>query len=126
MRLRVDISSDLSITLRLFGLYPEGGSVYAAKSIFSKTSGAITSKFDDLKWDTQYSLEVNEAKLKAALAQYEKWSADAPVYSLLANDGKNCNAFVADVAKSLGLKTPVGAGSTLPPNFIRALKLANP
>lgn len=43
----------------------------------------------------------------------------------VANDALNCNALVAAVAQSAGLKVPSGPGSTRPWKFIEALKKLN-
>lgn len=121
-----EIDSGLRVYERFFGLYPaEGGKLSAVKLVFSKTSGRIDHTWNDVSWDVQFRRDITPEQKEAVLAQFQKWSADTPQYSLLANDGKNCNAMVADVAKVVGLQAPAGAGTTFPWNYIEELKKLN-
>jgi hypothetical protein len=122
----VDLNSDLRVYERLFGLYPDSaGKLSSLKLIFGKTSGKLDYQWADLKWDTSYVKQISDAERSAVIAQMELWAKNAPKYSLLGNGGKNCNILAEDVAKSLKLKVPDGAGTTLPWHFIDKLKLAN-
>lgn len=121
----IQINETLRVYERLFGLYPADGALAAVKSVFTKTSGKIDRTWDDMTWDTELFLSIDEAKRKLILAKFQEWSGNAPKYSLAGNGAINCSGLVAEVAKIAGLKVPSGAGTTRPWKYIEALKTAN-
>lgn len=123
--LGVRLDANVLVYERFFGLYPRDGSLAAVKSVFGPTSGKLDATWADVIWDTEFIQDVDDSQKTAALAQFEKWKSDAPEYSLTGNGGINCNGLVGDIARSLGLSVPNGAGTTRPWKFIEALKAAN-
>ncbi|BBB64247.1 hypothetical protein UNDKW_5974 (plasmid) [Undibacterium sp. KW1] len=118
----VQIEEGLRVYLHLFGLYPDGGTLTAVKSVFTSVSGKLDEKWTDLVWDTDLIVTVDEDQFKLVLKEFDIWSESGPDYSLLNNDGINCSALAAAVAGSINMKVPDGAGSTRPWKFIEALK----
>lgn len=118
----VQIDAGLRIYERLYGLYPEGGTIKAVKSIFTPVSGMLDQTWKDIRWDTDMIIPIDDSQRKSVLNQFQQWTGAAPDYSLLANDAMNCNALVSAVASSIGMKIPNGAGTTRPWKFIEALK----
>lgn len=123
--LGMSLDAGLIVYERFYGLYPKDGVLAAVKSVFSPTSGKLDVTWADVSWDTEFRRDIDDDKKAIALTQFQKWGSDAPQYSLLGNSGLNCNGLVGDVATSLGLKVPNGAGTTRPWKFINALKAAN-
>lgn len=121
----IQIEATLRLYERLFGLYPKDGTLAAVKSVFTKTSGKIDRTWDDITWDTELFIPIDEAKRNLVLAKFQEWSSNAPEYALLGNGAINCSGLVAEVAKLTGLKVPDGAGTTRPWRYIEALKKAN-
>jgi len=121
----IQIDATLRIYERLFGLYPMDGALAAVKSVFTKTAGKIDRTWDDITWDTELFMPIDETKRKLVLAKFQEWSGNAPKYALLGNGAINCSGLVAEVAKLTGLKVPDGAGTTRPWKYIEALKKAN-
>lgn len=122
----VELEAGLLLYERFFGLYPKDGNLAAVKSVFTKQSGKLDRTWDDLTWDTELRRFIDADHRSAVLALFTKWSAAAPSYSLTANNGMNCNSLVGDVAKSVKLNVPSGAGDTRPWKYIEALKTLNP
>lgn len=122
----IELEAGLLLYERFFGLYPKDGSLAAVKSVFTKQSGKLDRSWDDLAWDTELRRFIDVNQKTAVLALFTKWSADAPSYSLTANDGMNCNSLVGEVAKGVMLRVPSGAGVTRPWKYIDALKALNP
>jgi hypothetical protein len=123
----VELDNGLLVYERLFGYFPVSESVLnEVKAVFTNVSGDLHSKIEDVAWQVELRIPVDSAKHDAALAVADRWKASDPKYNLLANGGKNCSSFAAEVAQAVGLKTPSGAGSTLPVNYIMALKKLNP
>lgn len=118
----VQIDAGLRVYERLFGLYPDGGTMKAVKSIFTPVSGKLDESWKDLAWDTEIITSIDDDQRKSVLDKFEEWKGSAPMYSLLANDAMNCSSLVAVVAASVGMAVPQGAGSTRPWIFIKALK----
>lgn len=122
----VTLDATLYVYERFFGLYPaSSGVLVAVKSLFTRTSGRLDVTWADVKWDTEFRRPIDDDQKAVVLSRFEKWTSVAPEYSLLANDGKNCNALVGDVAASVSLSVPSGAGTTRPWKYIEALKSAN-
>lgn len=121
----VQLDTTLLVYERLFGLYPKDGTLAAVKSVFSSVSGKLDLSWSDIAWDTEIRRFIDDNQKAKVLSQFLKWSSDEPEYSLLSNSGINCNGLVGDVASSLDMKVPKGAGTTRPWKFIEALKLEN-
>ncbi len=121
----VQLDATLLVYERFFGLYPKDGSLAAVKSVFGPTSGKLDATWADVSWDTEFRRYMDDSQKALVLAQFLKWSSDSPDYSLVGNGGINCNGFVADVARSIGMKVPDDAGTTRPWKFIVALKSIN-
>lgn len=121
----IQIEATLRVYERLFGLYPRDGALAAVKSVLTKTSGKIDQSWDDITWDTELFMPIDEAQRKLVLAKFQEWSSNAPKYALLGNGAINCSGLVAEVAKLIGLKVPDGAGTTRPWKYIESLKKAN-
>lgn len=122
----VQLSADLIVYERFFGYYPTGEDKLAdAKLIFGKTSGALNYKWKDVSWDVTFRRDVDEKQKQAAIAVTDRWKGNDPKYNLFALGGKNCSAFVAEVAAAIGLTAPSGAGSMLPGSYIEKLRAAN-
>ncbi len=123
INVRVSLRADLEIVLATFGLYPDAGKKLAAvKSIFTPVSGQITFGFDDLAWDTKYTVKLSDEQIKTVLQKLTDWKLDVPKYSLFANNGLNCSALIGEIAKLLALKVPTTAGTSLPWSFIKELQ----
>lgn len=124
--LGVELANGLRVYERVFGFYPKNETaIDEIKAIFSKVSGDIAYKFKDLTWSVEYQVPITESQHQAVLVVIQKWKVNTPEYSLTASGGKNCSSFMAEVAKSIGLNAPDGAGSMLPLNYIKKLKDAN-
>lgn len=121
----VRLDATLLVYERFFGLYPKDGSLAAVKSVFGPTSGKLDATWEDVTWDTEFRRSISDSQRAQVLTQFGKWSSEAPQYSLTANGGLNCNGLVGDVARSLGMRVPEGAGTTRPWKFIEALKSSN-
>lgn len=123
----VRLKEDLKVFERFFGYYPDGqGKAITLKLIFSKTSGKLGQEFEDLSWTVSHEAFVTEEAKAEALAVADTWANNDPKYNLFANDGKNCNVFASEVAKSVGLKLPTESpGTTFPWVYIQKLKDAN-
>jgi hypothetical protein len=121
----VQIDSGLRVYERFFGLYPKDGVLAAIKSVFTPATGLLDQTWNDLAWDTQLIQSIDDSQKALVLAKFDEWTSSTPQYSLTANNSLNCNALVAAVAQSVGLKVPSGAGSTRPWKFIEALKALN-
>ncbi len=121
----VRLDATLIVYERLFGLYPKDGALAGLKSVFGPTSGKLDRDWADMSWDVELTRSIDLTAKAKVVAQLDKWKSDAPEYSLVGNGGANCNILVGDVARSLGMKVPQGAGSTRPWKFIEALKSAN-
>ena len=118
----VQIDAGLRIYERLFGLYPDGGTMKAVKSIFTPVSGKLDESWKDLAWDTEIITTIDDDHRKVVLDLFEEWKGSAPEYSLLANGAMNCSSLVSAVAASVDMRVPGGAGSTRPWVFIDTLK----
>lgn len=121
----VQLNATLRIYERFFGLYPDGDTLEALKSVFSPTSGRLDQTWSDITWDTELVKWVDDTQRKQVLTTFDDWSSSAPEYSLLGNGGLNCNGLLAEVATSVGLLVPDGAGTTRPWKFIEAIKSLN-
>lgn len=122
----VRLEAGLIVYERFFGYYPAAGGVASeVKLVFGKVSGAIDYKWKDTIWDETYVVQVDDARKAFAMAVADKWKGADPRYNLFASGGKNCSTFAAEVAASVGLKAPDGAGSMLPASYIEKLKKAN-
>ena len=122
----VQLEASLIVYERFFGYYPTGTDTLSqAKLVFGKTSGALDYKWKDTNWDVKYRRDVNDAKRLAALEIADRWQSNDPKYNLFALGGKNCSVFVGEVAVAIGLKSPSGAGSMLPADYIAKLRQVN-
>ena len=119
----VQIDSGQLVYEALYGYYPgDSGMLASVKLLFSKVSGAIDYKWQDISWDVTYKVTVDDSQKAAALNVAKQWQSTDPKYNLINSGGKNCSAYVAEVAKAIGLSAPNGAGNMLPINYIRALR----
>jgi hypothetical protein len=122
----VELDNGLRVYERVFGYYPKNETAFEeVKAIFTKVSGDIRSKIEDVSWKVEYRVPLDEAKHQAALKVIDKWRQNDPKYNLFANGGKNCSSFAAEVAQAVGLKVPAGAGSKFPINFMTELRNMN-
>ena len=122
----VTLEAGLTVYERFLGFYPLlDGTPADAKLVFGQTSGALDFKWHDLAWDEKYVVTVDDSKKAAALAVADTWRQSGSQYNMFAAGGKNCSSFVGEVATSIGLKAPGGAGSMFPADYIRALREAN-
>ena len=68
VNVRVSIDATVSIVLATFGLYPDNGKKMAAiKSLFTPVSGKITFTFDDIAWDTKYTIMPTNEQVVAVI-----------------------------------------------------------
>lgn len=122
----VSLDGELDVYERFFGVFSKHDGVSTAvKSRFTRTSGQINAPWKNAKWDTEIRRPINEAQRVVVLSRFDKWEMATPQYSLLANEGRNFNLLVDDIAASAGLILPVGADTTRPEKYIDALKAKN-
>lgn len=122
----VQIDSGQLVYEALYGYYPdESGMLASVKLLFSKVSGAIDYKWQDISWDVTYKVTVDDSQKAAALNVAKQWQSTDPKYNLINSGGKNCSTFAAEVASSIGLLVPSGAGSMLPAQYITLLRKNN-
>lgn len=123
----VQIDSGLRVYEQFFGLYPEGGSLAAVKSVLGPVTGTLDYKWSDVSWDTELIKPIDDSTKALVLAKFNEWSnSGAPEYSLIGNGGNNCNGLVGNVANACGMTVPDAAGTMRPWKFIEALKHLNP
>lgn len=124
--LGAELESSLIVYERMFGLYPNAKNKLASlKIVLGQTDGKLDYRWEDVSWEVEFKNYVTAEQMSVVLKHFEAWSQSAPAYSLLGNDGKNCSMLAADVAHAIGLKVPTGADTTLPWNYIEALRKAN-
>lgn len=122
----VRLNANLQVYERFYGYYPDSnGKLAAVKMVLSKVSGRLDYRWADSSWTTEYLVNIDDDKRNAVLALTDEWKSSDPKYNLLASGGKNCSVFVGDVAKTIGLKVPGGAGTQFPPAYVAKLKKAN-
>ena len=121
-----DVDASLIFYHSIFGYYPSTiDAMTQIKAIFTRVKGVIKFDWADLTWDVAYKVRIDDPKRDAALAVVNKWNSSDPGYNLLANSGKNCSSFAAEIAQSIGLKVPSGAGSKLPLTYMTELRDLN-
>lgn len=121
-----EIDNGLKIYTRILGYYMQDESVKSLfKGVLSKTSGKLDQKLEDILWDVNFTVLVDEAQTKKAGAVIDKWMKEDPSYNLFASGGKNCSSFASEVAVAIGLKVPSNPGSKLPIKFMRELRDLN-
>ena len=84
-------------------------------------TGASNGDVDERYIIARYRILLTEAEYKRVTAYMKKLQASSPVWHAVLY---NCNAFVADIAKSMGLKTPASS-LLMPKEFINELKNLN-
>lgn len=108
----------------VLGFYPaqgkEAGKMMAVREIMG-TPGKIAFKWSDVQTDIFYRVYVSHDQYQHARSVFLQWKERE--YSLF---GSNCNSFVSEVAGAIGLELPnrTRPGTTLPVNYIKALKEA--
>jgi hypothetical protein len=116
-----ELDNGLLFNLGVYGFYPKDGKASVIKALFG-TDGQITFKWEDLDRDVFFRRNIDAQQRGRVLAVLERWSDGN--YSLL---GNNCNSLAAEVGRVIGLTLPNDKpGTTLPVNFMKALKAANP
>jgi hypothetical protein len=83
-------------------------------------TGASDGDTEDEYIIARYRVLLNEAEYKKMTEYIRKLQASSPVWHAVLY---NCNAFVADIAKSIGLETP--STMHMPKEFITELKGLN-
>ena len=122
----VELDNAFRVYERILGYYPKNSDTFELlKAAFSRVTGDIRMELADVAWQVEYRVPLNEEKHKAALRVADTWMKNDPKYNLFANGGKNCSAFAAEVAQSIGLKVPSGAGSKFPMAFMTELRDLN-
>ncbi len=84
-------------------------------------TGASDGDIEDQYIIARYRILLTEAEYKRVTAYMKELQANSPVWHAVLY---NCNAFVADIAKFMGLKTPVST-LLMPKDFITELKELN-
>lgn len=124
--LGVRLNAGLKVYERFFGLYPDDtGKLASLKLVFGRTTGRLDYRWADTRWDVAFERSVSPEQMAQVKAQFARWSENTPTYALLGNGGKNCSMLVGDVARSIGMKVPDGAASSLPWDFVESLRNAN-
>jgi hypothetical protein len=107
------------------GLHPAGDSpvpwmIGHVIPVPSET-GPSDGDFEEKYVSARYRVNLNEAEYNKVVASIKHLQASSPLWNAVVY---NCNAFVADIARSMGLKTPA---STLqyPADFINSLRAMN-
>ncbi|MGO4704355.1 hypothetical protein AB4072_01080 [Microvirga sp. 2MCAF38] len=113
------------LTSEVAGLHPAGNSpvpwmIGHFIPVVSET-GPSDGDLEEKYVSARYRIVMSEAEYARLTAFIKKLQANSPLWSAVAY---NCNAFVADIAKFMGLQTP---SSTLlyPPDFINKLRDLN-
>jgi hypothetical protein len=88
--------------------------------VISET-GASDGDYEDVYIIARYRVLLSEAEYRTILAQMRKMQRNSPVWHAVLY---NCNAFVGDVAKFMGLKAPFNT-MQMPKDFINDLKAMN-
>jgi hypothetical protein len=107
------------------GLHPAGDSpvpwMMGHFFIVPSETGPSDGDLEDEYISARYRVVLNEAEYRKVVAQIRKMQASSPVWHAVLY---NCNAFVADIARFMGLKTP---SSTLlyPADFINEMRTLN-
>jgi len=83
-------------------------------------TGASDGDTEDVYIIARYRVLLTEPEYKKMVAYIKDLQASSPVWHAVLY---NCNAFVADIAKSIGLKTPTSLN--MPKDFITELKQLN-
>lgn len=84
-------------------------------------TGASDGDTEDQYIIARYRVPLTEAEYKRVSAYMKKLQESSPVWHAVLY---NCNAFVADIAKFMGLKTP-SSSMLMPKEFITELKVLN-
>lgn len=121
---RLNAKGDI-VEREVAGLHPKGdssvpwmiGHVVPVQSETGPSDGDLEDKYVSAR----YRIVLNEAEYARVIAFIRKLQANSPLWSAVAY---NCNAFVADIARYMGLETP---SSTLlyPADFINQLRQIN-
>lgn len=125
VRAGVELDNGLIWHQAIFGLYPDGGGWGVVKSIVQSVPGIVTATMKDIGLPSvSVQKTVDEAVFNEVMNLYRQWLDDAPKYALL---GNNCSIFAGQVATLVGLTLPSeDPGTTLPCNYVEALKKVNP
>jgi hypothetical protein len=84
-------------------------------------TGPSDGDLDDQYMTARYRVELDEAEYQKTVAFIRNLQNSSPVWHAVFY---NCNAFVADIAKSLGLKTPAST-MLFPADFINTMRELN-
>lgn len=117
-----ELDNGLLFQKGVFGFYPKlDGAVSYIKMLFS-VEGIIDLKMTDMNSDFTYRVFIDDEKLGKAEEVLKKWRGSQ--YSLF---GSNCSKLASEVAVAVGLNLPINAspGSTLPYDYMKALKRTN-
>ncbi len=107
------------------GLHPAGDSpvpwMMGHLFIVPSETGPSDGDLEDEYISARYRVTMNEPEYRKLVAHIRGMQASSPVWHAVLY---NCNAFVADIARYMGLKTP---SSTLlyPPDFINEMRALN-
>ena len=109
---------------QIAGLHPAGNSAVPwllghVMPVISET-GASEGDTDAIYVSARYHVALNKAQYVELVAFIRRLQASSPVWQA---EAYNCNAFVADIAKHLGLKTPTSM--IFPKEFITQLRELN-
>jgi len=112
-------------TTEIIGLHPATESVLPwmvghVLPVLSET-GASDGDTEEMYWTARYRIRMNKQRYDGLMAQIRQLQAASPAWHAVFY---NCNAFVGDIAKLMGLKTP---GNTLlfPKEYIEELASLN-
>ncbi|MCX7326169.1 MAG: hypothetical protein NTZ14_17490 [Hyphomicrobiales bacterium] len=112
-------------TSEIVGLHPATESVLPwmvghVLPVLSET-GASDGDTEEVYWTARYRIRMNKQRYDGLMAQIRQLQAASPAWHAVFY---NCNAFVGDIAKLMGLKTP---GNTLlfPKEYIEELASLN-
>lgn len=124
--LGVDVEAGLRVYEKLLGYYPKNETfLEEIKASYSRVSGRLDAKFEDVLWKVEYRVRLTEAQRMAVQQVIDRWMANDPKYSLTAFGGKNCNVLAAEIARAISLKIPANPGTTLPVLYIAKMKQMN-
>ena len=110
-----DSKEDLACLSRAFGFYPDGG-----KGVVGPVPGQIVDESRKAPGETLLILKVDRKDFEKAEAIRAAWTRKR--YKLRTSD---CNTYVIETAKALGLKVPDRGATDLPIDWVRKLTEAN-
>lgn len=113
------------VSSEVAGLHPAGDSslpwmIGHLLPVPSET-GPSDGDLDEKYISARYRVTMNEAEYTKVVAKIREMQKSTPLWSATVY---NCNAFVGDIARFMGLKADVSTMS-MPPNYINGLRAAN-